>query len=130
MIAIETEEKNTQQFILRKHFEMLYPDKLKDDEWIRLVRINKISNETFIDYIKTYDEYYNYIQTYKWNFDLYNQLATNIGRDKGTESQQRTRRVLFLDFDQKDYERLSGAKAFTGFIKSKIKKLFLHACIN
>ena len=130
MIIIDSEEKNTQQSILRKHFEMLYPDKLKDDEWIRLVRINKISNETFVDYIKTYDEYYNYIQTYKWNFDLYNQLATNIGRDKGTESQQRTRRVLFLDFDQKDYERLSGAKAFTGFIKSKIKKLFLHACIN
>ena len=43
MIAIETEEKNTQQSILHKHFEMLYPKKLKDDEWIRLVGIRKRS---------------------------------------------------------------------------------------
>jgi hypothetical protein len=41
MIIIDSEEKNTQQSILRKHFEMLYPEKLKDDEWIRLVGVRK-----------------------------------------------------------------------------------------
>lgn len=134
MITIETEEKNTQQSILRKHFEMLYPDKLKDDEWIRLVGIRKLEKETkqVIEYVRTFDEYFEFIQNNKLRYDLYNQLATNRNTDNGTLKSQRCRKVLYLDFDLKDFDHLKNpdAEKFTDIIKAKFPKLFLHACIN
>lgn len=90
MITIDSEEKNTQQSILRKHFEMLYPDKLNDDEWIRLIGIRKLEKETkqIIEYVKTFDEYFEFVQNNKLQYDLYNQLATNRNTDNGTLKSQ------------------------------------------
>lgn len=134
MITIDSEEKNTQQSILRKHFEMLYPDKLKDDEWIRLVGIRKLEKETkqIIEYVKTFDEYFKFVQNNKLQYDLYNQLAINRNTDNGTLKSQRCRKVLYLDFDLKDFDHLKNpdAEKFTDIIKAKFPKLFLHACVN
>ena len=134
MITIENEEKNTQQSILRKHFEMLYPDKLKDDEWIRLVGIRKDETgspeSTLVKFIKSYDEYEEFVFKYRYTYDLYNQIATNKGNENGNARSQRCRKVLYMDFDQKDYPNMTDAEQFTELIKSKIPKLFLIACVN
>lgn len=134
MITIETEEKNTQQSILRKHFEMLYPEKLKDDEWIRLVGIRKDETgspeSTLVKFIKTYEEYEEFVFKYRYTYDLYNQIATNKGNENGNARSQRCRKVLYMDFDQKDYPNITDAEQFTELIKSKIPKLFLIACVN
>lgn len=133
MIIIQnTETKDTQEQILRQYFDILYPEKLKDTEYIRLVGLHKgeNSNDQIVEYVKTFEEYCNFIQTYRWNYDLYNQLSTNNGNDKGKEENQYRRKVLFLDFDLKDYDHLSDAKDFTSFIKNKMSDIFLHACVN
>lgn len=134
MIIIDSEEKNTQQSILRKHFEMLYPEKLKDDEWIRLVGIRKDETgspeSTLVKFIKTYEEYEEFVFKYRYTYDLYNQIATNKGNENGNARSQRCRKVLYMDFDQKDYPNMTDAEQFTELIKSKIPKLFLIACVN
>lgn len=134
MITIDSEEKNTQQSILRKHFEMLYPDKLKDDEWIRLIGIRKDETgspeSTLVKFIKTYEEYEEFVFKYRYTYDLYNQIATNKGNENGNARSQRCRKVLYMDFDQKDYPNITDAEQFTELIKSKIPKLFLIACVN
>lgn len=134
MITIDSEEKNTQQSILRKHFEMLYPDKLKDDEWIRLVGIRKDETgspeSTLVKFVKTYDEYEEFVFKYRYTYDLYNQIATNKGNENGNARSQRCRKVLYMDFNQKNYPNITDAEQFTELIKSKIPKLFLIACVN
>lgn len=116
---------------------MLFPSKLKEKEYIRLVMIKPPSEEnlnpvSFVRYAKDFQEYVNIIKKYKHNFHIYNSLCTVKmidGKLGGTTIFQRQRRVLYLDFDLKDFPELKDANAyiFTQKIKEKFPNLFIHA---
>ena len=116
---------------------MLFPAELKENEYVRLVMIKPPSEENpnpipFAKYAKDFQEYASIVKKYKYNFHIYNSLCTVKmidGELGGTTAFQRQRRVLYLDFDLKDYPELKDADAyiFTQKIKEKFPNLFIHA---
>lgn len=113
---------------------MVFPSKLKENEYIRLIALRRNTEgqvvNSVIEFVQSFEEYKTFVQKYRYTHDVYNQIATNRGKENGTASSQRLRRVLFLDFDRKDYPDLKDAYDFTAMIKKKISKLYLHACID
>lgn len=117
---------------------MLYPERLKDNEYIRMIALRRdkdgnVGNEKgdrIISYVKDFEAYRAFIYKYRYTHDVYNQIATNREKLDGTVKSQRCRKVLYLDFDKKDYPSMNDAMDCTQMIKSKISKLFLHACIS
>ena len=128
----------TQRDYLKQYYDMLYPNVLKNNEYIRMLALRRdndgnVGNEKgdrIIRYVCSYDAYRAFIYKYRATHDVYNQIATNRGIEDGTVNSQRCRKVLYLDFDKKDYPEIIDARGFTDLIKSKIPKLFLHACIS
>lgn len=124
----------TQLNILKRYYDMLFPSKFREDEYIRLIALRRNTEgqvvNSVVDYVQSFEEYRTFVQKYRYTHDVYNQIATNRGKENGTASSQRLRRVLFLDFDFKDYPDLHDAHDFTAMIKAKIPKLYLHACTN
>lgn len=116
---------------------MLFPNCLKENEYIRLIALRRDANgnvgnecgDRIIQYVNNFDDYRNFIFKYRYTHDVYNQIATNRNNRDGTIKSQRCRKVLYLDFDKKDYPELKDAMDFTAIIKEKMPKLFLHACI-
>ncbi len=113
---------------------MLFPQSLRENEYIRMIALRRDKKgsvvSTVINFVQTFEEYLSFILKYRYTHDVYNQIATNKGDKSGNANSQRLRRVLFLDFDKKDYPDLQSAQDYTAMIKSKMPKLFLHACIN
>lgn len=121
---------------------MLFPKNLKDNEYICLFMVRtdkygKISQSKegkeikFHRYVKNFEQYQEYIDRYKHNFHIYNALATvkmdKNGKINRKKSNMRQRRVLFIDFDKKDYPDCKDVYDFTKMIKNKFPDLFLHA---
>ena len=121
---------------------MLYPEKLKDEEYVCLfmvktdkegnVQVDEDGKEIkFHRYAKNFDEYLKLVTKYKHNYHVYNALATVKKDKKGElhrqEANMRQRRVLFIDFDEKDYPEYKDAHDFTKLIKDKLPDMFLHA---
>lgn len=121
---------------------MLYPEKLKDNEYVALffMKTDKNGNVVigkdgkkveFHKFAKNFEEYQDYIDRYKYNFHAYNALATvKIGSDgepHRREGNMVRQRVLFIDFDKKDFPNLKNAYDFTKMIKEKLPSVFLHA---
>ena len=118
---------------LRRFWRMLYPGDLRSDEYVRLVGIRKNpdgTSETLTRFIRTFDEYKTFVYRYRYTYDLYGQLATNRGTDHGTIETQYRRRVLFLDFDQKDHPEIKTAHNVTAAIHEKLPKLFIHTIVD
>lgn len=117
---------------------MLYPEKLKDNEYIRMIALKRDKDgnvgqnegDREIRYVKSFGAFQWFINKYRETHDVYNQIATNYGRKDGTITSQRMRKVIYLDFDRKDYPGMKDARDCTQMIKDKIPKLFLHGCIN
>lgn len=117
---------------------MLYPEKLKDNEYIRMIalrrnkdgEVGKDEGDREVWYVKSFKAFQKFINDYRETHDVYNQIATNYGKKDGTITSQRMRKVIYLDFDGKDYPDMKDARDCTQMIKEKIPKLFLHACIN
>lgn len=120
--------------ILHHYFNMMFPNLFKDNEYVRLIALRRDTHGNVIaskvEYVQTFEEYAAFAQKYRYTHDVYNQIATNRGKEKGTKSTQRQRKVLFLDFDKKDYPELQDASDFTKWIHDKLPKLYLHACMN
>lgn len=113
---------------------MVYPSSFREDEFIRLIALRRDPDgkvvSSVVKFVQNFEDYRIFVQKYRYTHDVYNQLATNRGQESGNASSQRLRRILFLDFDKKDYPNFHDAHDFTAMIKSKIPKLYLHACIN
>lgn len=121
---------------------MLFPEELRETEYVCLLMMktdsqgNKVldrdGNEVkFHKYVKSFEQYEETINKYKHNFHIYNAITT-VKEDKNgklhrREVNLRQRRVLFIDFDKKDYPDLTDAHDFTKMIKDKLPDLFLHA---
>lgn len=121
---------------------MLFPEELRETEYVCLLMMktdsqgNKVldrdGNEVkFHKYVKSFEQYEETINKYKHNFHIYNAITT-VKEDKNgelhrREANLRQRRVLFIDFDKKDYPDLTDAHDFTKMIKDKLPELFLHA---
>lgn len=112
---------------------MMFPPKLREEEYIRMVAIRKDKHgnpvATKVGFVKNFEEYSAFVEKYKYTHDIYNQIATNRGDKDGKKTTQRQRRVLFLDFDGKDYPELHDASDFSSLIHEKLPQLFLHACV-
>ncbi len=121
---------------------MLYPEKLKDNEYVALffMKTDKDGNVVigkdgkkveFHKYAKNFEEYQDYIEKFRYNFHAYNALATvkagSDGEPHRREGNMRQQRVLFIDFDKKDYPNLKDAYDFTKMIRKKLPNVFLHA---
>lgn len=116
---------------------MLFPEKLREKEFIRLVMVKPPDEEnpegfSFVKFVKNFDEYLEVVNKYRHNYHVYNSLCTVKeldGKLGGTPSYQRQRRVLYLDFDLKDFKDVPNADAyyFTEKIKEHFPNLFIHA---
>ena len=117
---------------------MLYLEKFKDNEYIRMIALRRDKNgsvgnneeDKIIRYVNSFKSFQWFINKFRETHDVYNQIATNRGRKDGTITSQRMRKVIYLDFDRKDYPDMKAARDCTQMIKEKIPKLFLHACIS
>lgn len=121
---------------------MVFPKTLKENEFVCLflvktdkegkVFLDKHGNEIkFHRFAKNFEQYEEYVNHYKHNFHVYNALAT-VKADKNgelhrREDNMRQQRVLFIDFDKKDYPNLTNVHDFTKLIKDKLPDTFLHA---
>lgn len=116
---------------------MLFPENLKEKEFIRLVMIKPPDEEhpegfSFTKFVKSFNEYLEVVKKYRHNYHIYNSLCTVKeldGKLSGTPSYQRQRRVLYLDFDLKDFKDVPNADAyyFTEKIKNCFPNMFIHA---
>lgn len=121
---------------------MLFPKQLKDEEYVCLfmvktdkegnVQVDRNGNEIkFHKYVKSFEQYLEQVAKYKHNYHMYNALATVRMNKEGElhrrEANMRQQRVLFIDFDKKDYPDYKDAHDFTRMIKDKLPDLFLHA---
>ncbi|MCC3387091.1 hypothetical protein D4758_24745 [Enterocloster citroniae] len=117
---------------------MLYPERLQENEYIRILalrrnkdgEVGKEKGDRVVACLKNFEQYKGFILKYRYTHDVYNQIATNREDKDGTIGSQRMRRVLYLDFDQKDYPYMKDARDFTKMIRDKIPKLFIHAYIS
>ena len=111
----------------------MYPSTFREKEYVRLIALRRDLHSrvvsTKVEFVKTFEDYAAFIQKYRYTHDVYNQLATNRGKENGTKTTQRQRKVLYLDFDQKDFPDLHDASDFTKWIHNKLPKLYLHACV-
>ena len=107
---------------------MMFPDTFRDNEYVRLIALRRDFHGNVIaskvEYVNTFQDYAAFVQKYRYTHDVYNQIATNRGKEKGTKNTQRQRKVLFLDFDKKDYPELQDASDFTKWIHNKLSKCF------
>lgn len=121
---------------------MLYPSQLNENEYVCLfmVKTDEEGNPVyhkdgteikFHKYVKKYEQYEELIKKYKYNYHIYTALSTvKFDRKKELhrrEANMRQRRVLFIDFDKKDYQNLHSVQEFTQMIKDKLPNLFIHA---
>ena len=85
----------------------MYPSTFREKEYVRLIALRRDLHgrvvSTKVEFVKTFEDYAAFIQKYRYTHDVYNQLATNRGKENGTKTTQRQRKVLYLDFDQKDF---------------------------
>ena len=120
--------------ILKRYYDMVFPTKLQENEYIRLVALRRNKKgqviSSIVDYVQNFEDYQAFIKKYRYTHDVYNQISTNRGKDNGDASSQRLRRVLFLDFDRKDYPDFKTVYDFTTMIKGKMPKLYIHACVD
>lgn len=124
--------KKTQDKILRDYYNMLFPQKLNNREFVRVVKMNRDKGFIKQEFLKSFDEFLQFVQKNKYYFDLYVGLSTVKqinGICKGTESYQNKRHVLFVDFDKKEYKDLCNARDFSALIKNKTD-IYTHMCIN
>lgn len=115
---------------LKLFFEMLYPEQLEENEYIRMLAMRKGEGEKRrVSYVRSFDEFVRFIAMYRYGYDVYCQLATNLGKESGSAESQYRRKVLFLDFDLKDYPEFKEAHDVTAFVHDKLPKLFIQACV-
>ena len=126
---------------LKRYYDMLYPSELRDNEYVCLFFLKENENQdidetsiSFHKYVKNFEEYQRYIEKYKYKFHIFNCLTTvKLDRHKRLSRKaenMRQRRVLFIDFDKKDFPEQKDAHYFTDLIKSKFPTMFLHACYD
>lgn len=119
---------------MKRYYEMLFPKELKENEYVCLF-MTKTDNDgkeiKFHKYAKNFSQYLELISKYKYQYHMYNALAT-VKKDKNgelnrLEANMRQRRVLFIEFDKKDHPGYKNVQDFTKLIKNKFPDLFLHA---
>ena len=106
---------------------MLYPEKLKDNEYIRMIalkrnkdgEVGKSEKDRVVRCVKSFSAFQWFINEFRETHDVYNQIATNYGRKDGTVTSQRMRKVIYLDFDRKDYPNMKDARDCTQMIKDR-----------
>ena len=106
--------------------------KLKEQEFIRIKAIKpREPDDPLIKtwYIKTVAELEDIIKKYKYNWNLYIGTCTTKGENETAEYMM-ARKVLFLDFDKKDYPQYDDVKDFTEHVKRILPYLFYHAVID
>lgn len=103
---------------------------LEDNEYIRIVAIKSDNKDVIITkFFKHKSEIQEFVNKYKYNFNIYIGLSTTKGRG-GTLEFMYKRRVLMVDFDRKDYSLYKTVEDFSRHIKARIKILFLHMVVD
>lgn len=106
--------------------------KLKEQEFIRLKAIKPREHDAPLIktwYIKTIAELEDIIKKYKYNWNLYIGTCTTRSQHETAEYMM-SRKVIFLDFDTKDYPQYEDVKDFEGHIKHILPYLFYHAVVD
>ena len=73
---------------------MLYPEKLKDNEYIRMIalrrnndgEVGKGEKDREVWYVKSFKAFKKFINDYRETHDVYNQIATNYGKKEDRKS--------------------------------------------
>lgn len=106
--------------------------KLKADEFVRVKAIKQRENDRPLIktwYIKTVAELEDIIKKYKYNWNLYIGTCTTKGENETAEYMM-ARKVLFLDFDKKDYPQYDDVKDFCNHIKRILQFIFYHCVVD
>lgn len=125
------------RFSLDNYFKVLFdidPEtndfSLEENEYIRIVAIKAENDKiTLTKFFKHKAEIEEFVKKYKYNYHIYVGLATTKGQ-AGEAKNMYKRKVLMLDFDNKNYPEYSGAADFSKHIKGRIKVLFNHMIVD
>ena len=132
--------------LLEQYWNLVVPDNLADDEYVRILAIKKLTEKqqkaielgmidkedyqiTKENYIKTCDELAALVKKYKHNWNLYISLST-VKENSGSANDLIRRQVLFFDFDKKDYPQYKEFQDFTKRIKQRLPLLFNHCAVD
>ena len=106
--------------------------KLKEDEYVRIKAIKQREHDAPLIktwYIKRVAELEGIIKKYKYNWNLYCGISTTKGQHETAEYMM-SRKVLFLDYDKKDYPQYEDIKDFEQHIKRILPYLFYHCIVD
>jgi hypothetical protein len=106
--------------------------KLKADEYVRIKAIKKREHDAPLIktwYIKRVAELEGIIKKYKYNWNLYCGISTTKGQHETAEYMM-NRKIMFLDFDLKDYPQYNDVNDFEQHIKRNLHYLFYHAVVD
>lgn len=107
--------------------------KLKSNEYIKAVAIRPESKDrrgyTKQFYIQNVSDLLETVKKYKYTCNLYIGLSTYLDKG-GAKENAYARKVMFLDYDKKDYPQYEDVKDFTEHIKRKLPYLFNHALVS
>lgn len=107
--------------------------KLKANEYIKIVAIKPQTEDkkgyTKTFYVQDINEFLQTVKKYKYVCNIYIGLSTYLDK-KGQKDSVHARKVMFLDFDKKDYPQYEDVKDFTNHVKRRIPYLFNHAIVS
>lgn len=112
--------------------------KLKANEFIKIVAIKPDGLDkngeyrhgySKVLYVQDLNEFISTISRYRFVCNLFVGLSTYLDRN-GTKESVRARKVMFFDFDKKDYPQYTEVSDFTKHIKNKIPYLFNHCLVD
>lgn len=127
------------KFTLDKYYEMLFDIDpvtndfaLEEDEYIRIVAKKSCKENddvTIMKFFKTKTEIAEFVESHKFVFNIFIGLSTTKGQGGKAENMYK-RKVLFFDFDRKDYPTYKEVKHFSYHIKKALPTLFYHMIVD
>ena len=116
---------------LQNYLNLIIPQPLEKDEYIRLVLRFKKDGTIIIKHTQTFDDVEDIVNKYKFTHNIFISLSTYRQlpyTDKPTESYRR--QVILLDFDKKDFPEFKGVADYSSHVKSCIPWLFNHCIVS
>lgn len=126
---------NKKNNILEQYYKLLFPSQLENNEFIRIVafKSNSSTKEQSLTkqfYVQTFQEFEKIVINYRYNWNLFVTSSTTRGNVSGSTEYMWHRKVLFFDFDKKDFPQFTEFKDFAMHFKINIPDLFFHAAID
>lgn len=112
----------------KSYYNLLFPEKLKEGEYIKIIGFHKDNGQPCQDFVKDFNEFEYSINLKRKCYNVFVCLSTCT--DKGSKLEDLiSRHVLFLDIDKKDNPDIKPSDIYKAF-KERMPNIFIHCLID